>query len=68
MHYCLPAMAVRDRRSIGRGNPKNDESRRSPIWAVVSTRKARYLKAKARSGAKRVLRALLRRPKLQRWR
>jgi len=67
MHYCLPAMAVRDGGSRSKG-PQNDESRRAPIWAVVSARKARYLKAKARSDAKRVLRALLRRPKLQRWR
>src|SRR5262245_6245644 len=33
--------------------PQNDQSRRSPIWAVVSTRKARYLKAEAHSDAKR---------------
>lgn len=31
----------------------NNQSRRSPIWAVVSPRKARYLKAKAHSDAKR---------------
>ena len=33
--------------------PPNDQSRRSPIWAVVSPRKARYLKAEANSDAKR---------------
>jgi hypothetical protein len=32
--------------------PPNDQSRRSPIWAVVSPRKARYLKAEAHSDAK----------------
>src|SRR5262245_58844288 len=43
--------------------------RRSPICVVVSTRKARYLKAKARSDAKPACATrALRRPKLQRWR
>src|SRR5215831_8039790 len=45
-------MAVRDGLFIGRRAP-NDQSRRSPIWAVVSPRKARYLKAEAHSDAKR---------------
>ena len=58
MHYCLPAMAVRDGLSTGRRDPPKPRKSAIAIWAVVSTRKARYLKAKARSGAKRVLRAL----------
>src|SRR5262245_873100 len=50
-------------------DPRNDDRRRSPFWAVVSARKARYLKAKARSDAKPACAArALRRPKLQRWR
>jgi len=36
------------------------------MWVVVSARKARYLKP-VRTQSPRVPRALLRRPKLQRW-
>ncbi len=67
MHHCLPAMAVREGVHRPKG-PQNDESRRSPIWAVVSARKARYLKAKARSDAKRVRRALCGGPSFSWWR
>jgi hypothetical protein len=45
-------MAVRDGLFIGRRGPKNHESRRCR-FGVVSPRKARYLKAEARSDAKR---------------
>ena len=37
-----------------------------PMWVVVSVRKARYLRP-VRTQSPRVLRALSRRPKLQRW-
>src|SRR5262245_61136154 len=50
-------------------DPRNDDRRRSPFWAVASARKARYLKSRARSDAKPACAArALRRPKLQRWR
>src|SRR5262249_2590159 len=52
--HLLPAGDGGPGRAVHRPKgPQNDQSRRSPIWAVVSTRKARYLKAEAHSDAKR---------------
>ena len=57
------------RRWRARDGPRPDPQgtgRRPPLWVVVSARKARYLKP-VRTQSPCVLRALLRRPKFQRW-
>src|SRR5215510_12441576 len=53
MHYCLPGDSGPGSPAIGPEGPQKHTRRRSPICVVVSTRKARYLKARARSDAKR---------------
>ena len=71
MHDCLPGAG------IGLARPPRDQVGGRPwvvvwvvmwvvMWVVVSARKARYLKP-VRTQSPRVPRALLRRPKLQRW-